>query len=116
MPYVKYLPHVFSENKSIRYYAKTHDDMKIISNELEQIFNDRQKKTSTNKANINDDSTTYQKFEPYYLIITNDFINIKNLPIIDLVLNSIENLGFSLLMIDNLHKSFSHLLLKLLTL
>jgi len=100
LSYAKYIPHVFNESKTMRYYAQTHDEMKAISNELEQIFKERQQNISTNNYNINDDSIVYRKFEPYYLIITNDFLSIKNLPIVELTLNSIENLGFSLLMIE----------------
>ena len=98
--YAKYLPHTFNSNKTTRYYAKTYDEMKIISNELEQIFKERQANTSTNNYDINEDSHSYRKFDTYYLIITNDILNTKNIPIVDLTLNSIENLGFSLLMIE----------------
>ena len=98
--YGKYLPHTFNHNKTTRYYAKTYDEMKTISSELETIFNERQLNTSTNNYEINEESSSYKKFDTYYLIITNDILNTKNIPIVDLTLNSIENLGFSLLMIE----------------
>ena len=89
--YVKMLPHVWDNAKDIRFFADNPDDMREISNYLEQILKNRQA--------YDNDSIDYKSFSPYYLIITDDYERIKNLRIINEVLSNKKNLGFSLLCI-----------------
>ncbi len=89
--YVKMLPHVWNNEKNVRFFADNPDDMREISSYLEQILKSRQA--------YNNDNIDYKSFSPYYLIITDDYDRIKNLRIISEVLGSKKNLGFSLLCI-----------------
>ncbi len=89
--YVKMLPHVWDNAKDIRFFADNPEDMREISSYLEQVLRDRH--------NYDNENIDYRSFSPYYLIITDDYEKIKNLRIINEILNSKKNLGFSLLCI-----------------
>ena len=106
--FTKYLPHVFNEDKSIRYYASTYDEMKILSSHLENLYNERSTIHTTNNKEGNEiveDSSTYRNFDTYYVLFTNDVIMAKSLPIFDMLLNAEENFGFSIVYINkNMNK------------
>lgn len=89
--YVKMLPHVWNNEKDMRFYANDYDDMKEISKYLEEELRDRQR---YERENID-----YRAFTPYYLIITDDYKMVENLKIITEILKAQVNLGFSLLCI-----------------
>ena len=90
------LPHVWNNTKEIRFFADEYNDMQEISKYLEQEFSHR--------INIEQD-VDYRSFLPYYLIITDDYRKIEKLKIINEVLKSKVNVGFSILCItDNLIK------------
>lgn len=91
--YAPFIPHCWSEDKSTRLYASNLEDQKKINNYLERIYNER----------VVDDANkdTYSKFSSYYLVITNDFKNVKDYSFIQKILNSETNAGFSLLVVDH---------------
>ena len=90
--YVKMLPHTWNDSKEIRFFADEYDDMQEISRYLEEEFK-RRKECGNNSS--------YKSFSPYYLIITDDYRKIETLKIITEILNSKENLGFSILCITD---------------
>ena len=91
--HLKMLPHVWSNNKDIRFFTDDYDEMKELSIYLEEGLQDR-----LQFENIN-----YKKCSPYYFIITDDYKKIENLKIIKQILKSENNVGASLLcMADNL--------------
>ena len=107
LDYVKYFPHIFSDDKTRRYYATNYDDMKIISKELEDIFTERIetfRKQEDNNSGADPESdqqmNMYKRFDSYYMIITNDLLNSKNLPIFNMIFEEPSNVGFSVLYID----------------
>lgn len=85
--FVKMLPHIWDDSKKIRYFADDYDDMKEIARNLENDLRERQ----------NDEEPNYKKYSPYYLIITDDYKKIENLRVINEILKTKENIGFSLL-------------------
>lgn len=84
---MKTLPHVWDEQKQIRFWADNYDDMKDISRYLEIELQNRRKY---------DDKFDYRSFAPYYLIITDDYKTIEGLKIVSEILNAKRNLGFGL--------------------
>lgn len=103
--YMKILPHCWSNDKSLRYFATNLEEMKTIINELEKEFNER--KTiqndgkSTNEVGEKLEKTNvYKNFDPYYIIITDDFKTAKQIEFINLLLNIKENYGYSLLLLE----------------
>ena len=92
--YMKTLPHVWDEQKQIRFWTDDYEEMKDISRYLEEELNNRRQY---------EDKFDYRSFAPYYLIITDDYKKIENLKIITEILNSKRNLGFGLFCLtDNL--------------
>lgn len=103
--YLKYLPHCSANDKSTRYFATNESEMNQISIHLEQEYDKRIKDTeSTNKEETKqstDNTDLYKNYTEYYLIITDDYKEVKNLSIINRILNSNSNIGFSLMIIEN---------------
>jgi len=91
--YAKFLPHTLNETKEIRFFAENLTEMKTVCSYLEEEFNFR--------TEFSDGDAPYQLVKPYYFIITNDYLAIKNIPIIDKILNSQKNLGFSFLICES---------------
>ena len=93
--YLKILPHCFSNDKSIRYFATNQDEMKELSLHLEKELH-RRKYNSNNELN----DKNYTEYSPYYLIITDDFKSVRDLEIIKDVCEQEINLGFSLTIVS----------------
>ena len=91
--YVKMLPHIWDNKKQIRFFADNYNDMIEISNYLDEQFKNRMNKIR--------DNLTYKDYTPYYLIITDNYKNVQNLEIIRKICKSKENIGFSLLCLDD---------------
>lgn len=98
--FAKFLPHVFSDDRSTRFYAENQTEMQYLSNYLDEILKMRKASTGEKEDEEKEDLEAYKRFDTYYLIITDDFINIRNLPIIDHLLNSKNNYGFSILLLE----------------
>ena len=108
--YAKFTPHCITEDKTTRFYANNMKDIKKISTYLENIFQTRQKEyfgkedKDEEKREIGnevDRSKEFRNFDTYYLIVTNDYTAIKDVPIISEIIDSKVNLGFSLNIIDD---------------
>ena len=94
----KMLPHIWSNNRDIRFFSNDRDEMQEISRYLEEAFQSR-KIYSKDKAV----DTNYKTFIPYYLIVTDDYKNIEKLNIVKEIAKSKENLGFGMICLaDNL--------------
>lgn len=96
--YAKILPHVWDDTKQIRFFGSNHNDIKQISQYLEEIFNERNGDGENgNIIQITRREKNYRQFDSYYLIITDDYRNMKNVRIINRVLGTPDNLGFGIL-------------------
>jgi S-DNA-T family DNA segregation ATPase FtsK/SpoIIIE len=98
--YIKYLPHVWSAKRDKRLYAENDNESLLLSSYLDQIFDKRVKITEENqekeKVVTAEKKDLYKNYTEYYLIITDNFKEVKNVPIVDRLLNSNVNVGFSL--------------------
>lgn len=90
--YLKYLNHCFNEEKSFRYFASDAESIKNLSEYLDIIINDR-----INKIKNGNDSTK----KPYYIIITDDYEKIKRYDFVDNFAESDENLGISMIILED---------------
>ena len=92
--FLKYTPHIFSNDKSIRFFSTNEEEAKYISNYLvDELKEYREQKNSETPSDI---------FVPYYLVIVDDFNNYKTIPIINEIVKNSDNCpGFSLLAIGN---------------
>ena len=74
--FVKYLPHNFDNSRQIRFFSTNSDDAKEISSYLEQeLFYRRY------DGDMNEVVREYTDCKPYYLIITDNYVNIRRLDI-----------------------------------
>ena len=109
--YAKYAPHCITEDKTTRFYGVNNANIKKISSYLENIFGKRkrayygketqeeQQSHEVGKA-INQEQG-YKNWDTYYLIVTNDYTAIKDVPIIKEIIETRANVGFSLNIIDD---------------
>ena len=100
--FMKFVPHCFSEDKSVRFFATNQDEYKEVSNFLEVEFKKRQESKDSSDSST---EKKYIKFPPYYLIITDNYRAIKNTPIIDYIQKNPINYGFELITISNSMKN-----------
>ena len=105
--YAKYSPHCLSEDKSIRFYATNMEETKKISAHLETEFTKRKNQFYQENGNEDDKdkkidkNINYKNWTPYYLIVTNNYSAIKNIPIVKDIIESKDNLGFAITILDN---------------
>ena len=95
--YAKYIPHIWNEEKNKRFFASNIHDQKELSEYLMNIFKERESEGNESK----DESKIYRKTLPYYLIITDSYKKIKDLPIIYKVLHDSSNRGISILFLED---------------
>ena len=88
---IRNTPYCFDNDKVVRYFATNLDEAKEISLNLEKEFQER--KTG--------EEITYKDVKPYYLILTDNYDEIRDVDIIKDVLNQEENLGYGMIMLSN---------------
>lgn len=97
--YLKKVPHLFSNDRQIRFFSSDFDSGKEISGYLSSIFVQREEMYKKNNRNSNE-VANYKLFSSYYMIITDNYEEIKDYPIIDNVLHMNGNYGFSLMILN----------------
>ena len=93
--YVKSIPHVWSDDKNRRFFASEYEDMREISSWLEI---DLQHRISGEGSGKGEDK--YKSYIPYYIIITDDYKNAKNVEIVIDALKQKSNVGFNVIVIN----------------
>ena len=95
----KKLPHTFSNDNDIRFFASNQDEMKIIDNYImseyiKRVNDDKQRETVENEeGTIN--------YKPFYLIITDNYSKVRKLNMDNLILENNINLGFGFIILEN---------------
>ncbi len=89
--YLKALPHCWTNDKSLRFFATNSEEMKLVSTYLEKEFSFR-KYDDEKERNLD-----YRSFKPYYIIITDNLKAARNVEVVKKILEEKTNLGFSLL-------------------
>lgn len=106
--FAKYLPHCFSDDKSMRFFATNMDEAKEVSNYLEKEFKNRQESLknagSEEYKDIKKDKE-YKNFLPYYIVINDNYKMAKNISIINYITKEELNCGFSLIIIEKSMKN-----------
>lgn len=89
---IKILPHIFSNDKLIRYFASNNDEYKELAYNLEREYSNRVDNEKENKDKI---------YNPVYLIITDSFNSVRNYDVIKNIIDSKSNYGFSMLILSD---------------
>ena len=105
--FLRYVPHCWNDDRSVRYFATNLDEAKEVSSSLEEEYKNRivekvdeSSKKEEEEELVRDDFDSNKKYKdkiPYYLIITDDYITYKDVPIINWIQKKYTNYGFSLL-------------------
>lgn len=89
---IKSLPHLWSNDKSVRYFATKESEYKEITYQLDKIYNQRAEK-----------DTTYEEanFYPYYVLIVDSINSVRNLDLFNNLINNKNYVGFSLIILND---------------
>lgn len=90
----KQVPHCFSDDKSLRFFATNNDEYKEVCYYLDKIFDYRKEK-------LGNSDPKRGEFNQTFLIITDSFKKIRNFDIIKEILENKKYYGFSLMILDN---------------
>ncbi len=103
--YFKYMPHLWSVKRDRRFFATNDNEYLQISSYLDQIYEKRIKEIEPKEKEesnvVNEKNNLYKNYSEFYLIITDNYKEINNIPIVNRILNSNKNVGFSLLIFGN---------------
>ncbi len=92
------LPHLFSNNKQVRFFATNDEERKNISSYLMQELTKRALDSKSSDAVENESEN--KTFSPYYLILTDDYIKIRKLDICEQVFSINVDMGFGFVVLD----------------
>ena len=70
--FAKILPHTWSNDKQVRFFATNYEEMCEISGVLERAL----------EVRAGNDKADYKAFPPYFIIITDNYKVAKNVPIV----------------------------------
>ncbi len=96
--YMKIVPHNWSDDRQMRFFAENLDEAKEISLYLEKEFQAR--KYNDIDGNMKISEKDYKSYQPYYLLITDDYKAYRDVDILKDVCESNINYGFSLIVIS----------------
>ncbi len=93
--YLKESPYCFSNDKSIRFFATTTEEMQEISDYLSPRFRNRVENTKEST-----DTNDYSRYASYYLILVDDIKLARKIDIVSDVLETKRNLGYSVIVVE----------------
>jgi len=92
--FLKDIPHSFTDDKSLRFFATNNNEYKEVCYYLDRVFNSRKEALGSSEPKV-------QNLDKIYLIITDSFKKIRDFDIIEKILESKKNYGFSLCILDD---------------
>lgn len=103
--YVRYLPHCWSDDKQVRYFATNPEDLKTICQLLDEEYSTRKAKKEEREAEQQEKTKEKVEeralYDSYYLIITDNYQMLKGFKFTNDLLDTQFNYGFSMLIIEN---------------
>lgn len=90
--FIKLIPHIWNNAKTVRYFGNDYEEIKEIETDLMLEY-----KTRVNSKQQDYSSNENNNFAPYYLIITDNYLSIKDLPLVQNLVENKNNVGFGLL-------------------
>lgn len=90
--FLKDAPHLFSDDRSLRFFATNNNEYKEVCYYLERIFQLRKGDKDT--------IIPVQNLDKIYLIVTDSFKKVRDFDVLNNILDNKNNLGFSLIILD----------------
>ena len=100
--YLKYLNHTFSNQKDIRFFSTDYESAKKISDYLSQELQQRYVVPEETPTEGGDQKSENRLFKPHYIIITDDYNQIKGLSFIKNIVELDNSCGFSFVILENM--------------
>lgn len=97
---IKNLQHNFDDSKQFRFFASTKEEIKEVTNYLEQVLYYRH--FSEKDGSATEIAADYQNTKPYYLIITDNYNLVKRTNLFKELTELEDNYGFSMIILENL--------------
>lgn len=94
--FAKYIPHFWSDDKAIRFYATNLDEMKDVSSYIEKNL----------LARNEDTRREYNEYKPYYVIISTSDMLRKKCPLFNQLLKIKNNIGFTIINSSEIFSNF----------
>ena len=88
--YLKLSPHLWSNDKSMRYFAANEDEYKEVTYHLDKIVNERLEAEETS-----------EDYNQSFVIIVDSYTAVRNLDLFNHIINSKKYLGFSLIILND---------------
>jgi len=88
--FAKILPHVWSNDKQMRFFATDYEEMCELSLQLERILD----------ARMENDKEDYKAYSPYYIIITDNYKIAKNVQVVLKALKLKRNIGMNVIVLN----------------
>ncbi len=89
--YAKILPHTWSNDKQIRFFATEYEEMMELSQQLERILEPRIEQG---------DKADYKNCPPYFIIITDNYKIAKNVSLVQRALSLKHNVGMNMIVLN----------------
>ena len=90
----KSLPHLWANGRDIRFFATNEEECKELSYNIDKIYNERDELLK--ESNVEMDN-----FNPTFLLIVDTYTAVRNLELINHIINSKRYLGFSLIILND---------------
>ncbi|MEG0026429.1 MAG: type VII secretion protein EssC [Bacilli bacterium] len=94
--FLKICPHIWNDEHTLRFFTANNDDIKEVMTYLEKVFEERNQ-VKNDDGNSRYEDSCFIKYNPYYIIISDDFDLIRSNEFVKYVLNQKVNLGFSVI-------------------
>lgn len=99
--YLRIVPHCWDNQKTIRYFATTVEELSAIATDLEKTFDARVSDSDDVKleddGSDNNSKKDFDDFRPYYLFFVDDMTSVRNVSLINKILHYKRNMGFSII-------------------
>jgi len=89
--FAKILPHTWSNDKQVRFFATEYEEMCEVGSVLERSLEPRFEQA---------DKEDYKSFSPYYIIVTDNFKVAKNVPFVSKALKQKKNIGVNVIVLN----------------
>ncbi len=96
--YLRLTPFVWNNQKTFRFFGTNKEEINQISIYLLDEYMNRKYKDKERSYEVTD--ADYKSYLPYYVIITDNYKNMRNVEILDKILHEENNFGFSIVAID----------------
>lgn len=96
--FVRMIPHVWDDANSIRFLASSRNEINEVTQYLDEQLLER---IPEDTDNFKADDISYKDFDTYYVVFTDNYRKLNDIRLLDRIVNSEQNYGFSLVNITN---------------